>query len=422
MPKRSTHRLSDKLIRSLPAPSSKTEILYDSDLPGFGIRLTPTGNRAFVLNYVVNRHERRMTIGQFPAWSTTAAREEAKRLKRQIDIGIDPLEQVQSKSHAAQAERKAPSIADLFARYDAEHLPSKAPRSAADDRSMWRDYILPDLGKIKVAHLTHADVDALHAKVGQTKPVRANRVIEVLRKALNLAVRWGWRADNPATGVRKNREEKRDRYLSQKEILQLTTALANHRARSSADAILFLMLTGARRTEVLRATWDQFDLEQGIWTKPSSHTKQRKIHRVPLSTPAIALLRKRSASSEGSHVFPGTDPDRPMADVKRTWLSVCEAAGLGEQAIRTYRNGKTVQDRHGDLLMEWRPTLRLHDLRHTYASILASRGLSLPIIGAMLGHTQAQTTARYAHLLDDPLRAAAETAGEMIYQQPSQGG
>lgn len=417
MPKRSTVRLSDKFIRNHPSPTQRTQIVYDCDLPGFGIRITPGGARAFVLNYVVNRRERRMTIGQFPAWSTTAAREEVRALKRKIDIGTDPLDLERENSRAAVAERNAPTLADLFKRYDAEHLPSKAPRSAADDRSMWRDYILPELEKIKVADLTHSDVDALHAKISLTKPVRANRVIEVLRKALNLSIRWGWRTDNPAIGVRKNREEKRDRYLTPREILRLTTAIAEHPSRSPADAILFLLLTGARRSEVLLATWDQIDLDEGVWVKPSSNTKQRKTHRVPLSTPAIELLRRRRVSAEGPFLFPSTDPDRPLADVKRTWVSICKAAGLTKTVVRTDKAGRTVRNKKGDPIEDQRPTLRLHDLRHTFASVLASRGLSLPIIGAMLGHTQTQTTARYAHLLDDPLRAAAETAADVIRGQ-----
>jgi integrase len=297
----------------------------------------------------------------------------------------------------------------LFERYEAKHLPAKTARSAADDRSMWHSYILPALGSVKVAELTHGEVDQLHAQISETKPVRANRVVEVLRKALNLAIRWGWRRDNPATGVRRNHEEKRERYLSPKELVQLTTALASHGERTSADAIRFLLLTGARRSEALAATWDQFDLDAGVWVKPSSHTKQRRTHRVPLSSPALALLRRRAEGAESRFVFPGSDPDRHLKDVKRSWLAVCVAAGLAEQCPNPNRPNKD-----GNPILEWRATVRLHDLRHTYASVLASRGLSLPVIGALLGHSQPQTTARYAHLLDDPLWVAVEIAAEAI--------
>jgi integrase len=173
---------------------------------------------------------------------------------------------------------------------------------------------------------------------------------------------------------------------------------------------LFLLLTGARKSEALRATWDQFDLEQGIWIKPSSHTKQRRAHRTPLSSQTVALLCRRAEAAEGRFVFSGLNPDRPLTDVKRSWLAVCRASGLAERAGAAADGGGAET---------WKATVRLHDLRHTYASILVSRGLSLPVIGALLGHSQPQTTARYAHLLDEPLRAATEAVAEAISASPS---
>ena len=129
MPKRSEVRLSDRWIRAQETPTDRTLIVYDCDLPGFGVRITPTGAIAFVLNYVVDRKERRLTIGRFPAWSTNAAREEARALKRRIDLGIDPLEEASARTSDAVAARQAPTIADLYERYEAEHLPGKAKRS-----------------------------------------------------------------------------------------------------------------------------------------------------------------------------------------------------------------------------------------------------------------------------------------------------
>ncbi|MEM9062209.1 MAG: site-specific integrase, partial [Pseudomonadota bacterium] len=204
------------------------------------------------------------------------------------------------------------------------------------------------------------------------------------------------------------------RHLSQNEITRLTAVLRDHPQRTSADAILIMMLTGARRSEVLKATWDQFDLDTGIWIKPSAHTKQRRLHRVPISAAAVDLLRRRQVDSEGAFVFPGSDPSKPLTEVKRIWATVCREAGLSEWAPVQTRDGHIKQDEAGADIYAWRSTVRLHDLRHTYASILASQGLSLPIIGALLGHTQPQTTARYAHLLDDPLREATERAARAI--------
>jgi integrase len=423
MPRRATERLTDKLVRSLPVPERGATITYDADVAGFGARITADGARAFVLNYRCAGRERRMTIGRFPTWSATAAREEARELRRKVDSGIDPMVEREAQDAAALAERSAPTMEDLFSRYQTEHLPRKSPRAAADDASMWQKIVLPRLGTMKVAAVKPDDIDALHAEVSRTRPVRANRVVEVMRKAFNLAIRWGWRVDNPASGVHRNHEEKRARYLSGAELIKLCEALAAHPEQTSANAIRLLMLTGARRSEVLTAQWAMFDLKAGVWVKPSAHTKQRKEHRVPLSAPAVQLLTELRAKAKtvaamtqpavSAYVFPGHG-GKPITDIKRTWLSVCQAAGLAERIEKRAPDGSVVKAEKGDLVMVWRTTARIHDLRHTYASILASHGLSLPIIGALLGHTQPQTTARYAHLLDDPLRAATERVGALV--------
>jgi integrase len=396
MPRRATAHLTDRLIRALPVPRAGAVITYDADVP-----------------YIANGRERRLTIGRFPTWSATAAREEAKALRRKVDAKIDPLDEHAAQLRAAEAARTTPTVRDLFERYATEHLPRKAPRSAADDRSMWQQLILPRLGAVKVDAVGPVDIDALHIEVSANRPVRANRMVEVIRKAFNLAIRWGWRSDNPAAGVHRNHEEKRARFLSASEILRLSEALANHPEKISASAIRLLMLTGARRNEVLGARWDMFDLDLGIWVKPSAHTKQRTEHRIPLSAPAVELLRHIRARDVGPFVFPGAN-GKPLGDVKRTWLTVCRNAGLAELVPKKTRSGKSILGRDGKPQVGWRTTARIHDLRHTYASILASQGLSLPIIGALLGHTQPQTTARYAHLLDDPLRAATETVGALV--------
>jgi integrase len=218
-------------------------------------------------------------------------------------------------------------------------------------------------------------------------------MLALLSSAFNLAVRWGWRADNPAKGIERFHEDRRERFLSGEELNRLVDALNDHPNRRSANAVRLLLLTGARRGEVLGATWDHFDLGAGLWTKPSAHTKQKRAHRVPLSAPALALLVAMRAETDATghrspYLFPGDAPGKPLGDIKNFWKSVCMRAGV--------------------------EGVRLHDMRHQYASMLASAGLSLPIIGRLLGHTQAATTARYAHLFDDPLRAATERVGALV--------
>ncbi|AWJ94826.1 integrase (plasmid) [Azospirillum baldaniorum] len=375
-------RITDKLVKALEPPETGNRITYDSEVKGFGVRVTAAGAKAFILNYRVAGRERRLTIGSYPDWSAAAAREEAKDLKRRVDQGQDPLSK-------RIEERTAPTVNDLWKAYEEHHLPNKRPRSAADDRSMWQTYILPRLGSEKVADITAQDVDALHAWISQTKPVRANRVIEVLKTAMFLAIRWKWRSDNPVSGVRRNHEDKRERYLSPKEMVALSEALEAHSEKASCDAIRLMLLTGARKTEVLAAKWSMFDLDEGVWVKPSAHTKQKKTHRVPLSSAAVELLRRiKAEGADPVFVFPGRVAGKPLGDIKRTWAVLCAKAEL--------------------------KNVRIHDLRHTFASVLASNNLGLPIIGALLGHTQAQTTQRYAHLFDDPLRAAAEAAATVV--------
>jgi integrase len=376
-------KLTDRAVRTLIAPPQGNRITYDEEVRGFGLRVTAGGAKSFVLNYRLGGHERRITIGAYPDWSVAAAREHARSLKRRINLGDDPMQERHD-------DRVAPSMAELCDRFEQEYLPKRRPATQRDYLGILNTYVRPKLGRIKVADLVHSDVDALHREVSKRAPYRANRTVAVISRMMNLAVTWGWRTDNPARGIERAPEDKRNRFLSQPEVMRLTQALASHPQRTSANAILLLLLTGARKSEVLGARWEQFDLEHGVWTKPSAHTKQNREHRVPLSAPSSALLieMKRQADLTGTDfVFPGKD-GRPLAEIKRIWSSICKSAGLHD--------------------------LRIHDLRHTYASILASSGLSLPIIGALLGHTQATTTQRYAHLIDGALRQATERVGALV--------
>ena len=372
-------RLSDAFVKKAdgPALGKPYVIHYDAEVKGFGARVTRSA-RSFVLNYRSHGIQRRLTIGSYPDWTAAAAREEAKRLKRLIDQGHDPM----AERHE---ERAAPTVNDLCERYLAEYATRKRERSQGEDKSLIEQWIRRELGNRKVADIRHVDIERLHRKItAHGTPVRANRTATLLSKMFALAVRWEMRLDNPVRGIDRNTEEKRARYLSGDELRRLTVALAEHPHQQAANVIRLLLLTGSRRSEVLTARWEQFDLQEGVWTKPSSHTKQKREHRVPLSAATRQLLVGISSDSEW--VFPSRNGHH-LTDIKKSWHSICKAAGI--------------------------TGVRVHDLRHTYASVLASAGLSLPVIGALLGHTQAATTHRYAHLFDDPLRAATERAASI---------
>ncbi len=409
-------------VIALAAPETGNRIIYDKEVRGFGVRVTKAGAKAFVLNYRAAGVERRITIGSFPDWKVAQARARAKDLKRIIDNGGDPM----ADRHA---DRAAPTVNDLADRFVDEHLAKRRATTVTDYKSILRLYVRPQLGTKRVTDVRHADVEKLHRTIAKTAPYRANRTVAVLSKMLSLAVKWEMREDNPARGIERAAEERRERFLSPVEIGRLADALSAHKEKVSVDAIRLLMLTGARRGETLAAKWSEFDLTAGVWLKPSAHTKTKKTHRVPLSAPALLLLTEMRAQADkeirrggtAEHLFPGR-PGHPLTEIKRVWASVCREAGLSVRIEKKTDAGKPVLDARGKPVMVWESTVRIHDLRHTYASILASSGLSLPIIGALLGHTQASTTQRYAHLMDDPLRAATERVGAVITATNRTGG
>lgn len=311
------------------------------------------------------------------------AKEIARGLLSDVVRGGDPVAE-------GKAYREAPSVSDLADQYLKSHaIPKKRPNSAKNDEAALRRFILPKLGSRKVAEITGRDIQQLHTGLKET-PYLANRTLALLSTMFELSVRWGYRSNNPAKGIAKFHEEKRDRWLSDDELTRLLTALNDHPNQVAANAIRLQLLTGARIGEVLSARWENFDFDRGVWTKPSHHTKQKRTEHLPLSTSALELLggMRKDLEDNSAFLFPGRKPDKPIADLKRFWKSVTASAELEDY--------------------------RIHDNRHTHASHLVSSGMSLAIVGRLLGHTNPMTTQRYAHLADDPLRAAAEVFGKKL--------
>ena len=382
-----TERLTKASISKLETPDKET-IYWDETLPGFGLRLKPSGTRSFVVQYRNRKtgRSKRKTLGKYgPTLSLNEARGMAREILADVLRGSDPVSEDKSL-------RQSPTMADLAKQYMTDHaLPKKRPASIRNDRSMLDLHVLPHLGKRKVIEITYRDVQKLHNRMAET-PYQANRVLALLSKMFELARLWGMRPDNPARGVQKYSEEKRDRWLSDVELKRLLTALDDHPNQIAANAIRLQLLTGARIGEVLTSQWSDFDLDRGVWTKPSHHTKQKRTEHLPLSKAACALLTdmKQAASGESVFLVPGKDLNTPYKDLKAFWRAITKAADL--------------------------PGYRIHDNRHTHASHLVSSGLSLPIVGRLLGHTNPSTTQRYAHLADDPLRQAAEVMGQKIHR------
>jgi integrase len=269
--------------------------------------------------------------------------------------------------------------------------------------------IRPRLGNLRLKAVAKRDIEALHASLKGT-PYRANRVLAVLSKMFSLAIEWEWRTDNPVRGVQRFREHRRERWLTPEEFQRFTQALDAYPNQNAADALRLLLLTGARENEVLKAEWPQFNLQRGRWTKPSHHTKEKKEEHIPLSVPALELLKRMRPKNAAGPLFPGTN-GRARVTIRRPWVQACKAAGLVEtESVKGKRR----------MITQYRPTVRIHDLRHSYASYLASSGVSLSVVGKLLGHTQPQTTARYAHVQDEAMRDATNRFGE-IFEAASKG-
>ena len=374
---------------------------HHKDAPrGFLLRVTPGLSRAWCLDYRLrdSGRQRRITIGDVAAWPVSEARKHAAELRRAVDAGGDPLADRETK-------RQEPTVSELWDRFSAEALPSRAPRTQAEYRAMARDWILPAIGKLKVTAVGRQDVEKLHHKVTAAgKGRRANSVKSLTSTLFQQAITWNMRADNPATHVKGNTEHRHERFMSPEELERLMVEIERHRALGghwidSADKTELAVYTGARRGEILGMRWPQIENLDGsaTWILPSRSTKEGKrtgrIKRLPLSEGAVAVLRRRRDERKvvqirDDHVFRGGDTKLSANELEGDWYVIRAAAGLED--------------------------VRFHDLRHSFASFAVAQGLSLEIIGKLLGHAQAATTQRYAHLADAPLRAATEKVSSIV--------
>ena len=394
--------ITQRFVERLEAPKEGSRIEWDGQVPGFGVRITAAKVISFVLNYSIHRREHRYTIGRWPEWSADAARNEALDLRREIAEGKDPL-------HEKLLSRSERTVSDLAKEYLERHAEvHKRANTLRNDRQMLENLIKPRLGQLTLSGIGRRDIEALHQSLKAT-PYRANRVLSLLSSMFVKAMDWKWLLANPAKGIRRYHEDRRESWLTTDQLTGLDKALDSY-GKDSADAIRLLILTGAREGEVLSAEWSQFDLERCVWTKPSHHTKEKKIEHVPLSSAALLVLNRMVKAKSSEFLFPGRKKEKARRTIRRPWVQSCRMAGLATE----YK----IQGKRKELT-RWRPIVRIHDLRHTYASHLVSRGVSLPTVGRLLGHTQPQTTARYAHLSDESLRTATNGFGAMLYPQTS---
>jgi integrase len=367
-------------------PADKDLVAWDKDLPGFGVKVTPAGRRVYFCYYrTESGQQRRPMIGQHGQLTCDEARGIAKDMLADVRKGGDP-------SHSRKEKRQAPTLKEFAERYLSDHARTrKKPLSIQADERNLRNHVLPALGRKKLPEITRADVARFHQSM-RDKPGAANRCLMLLSKMFNLAELWGLRPDgtNPCRHIQKYAERKIERFLSPDELAGLGKVLADAEAKSTAPrtviaAIRLLIFTGCRRDEILALRWEHVDFDRQCLRLPDSKTGAKSVY---LNAAAIEVLRAIPFIEGNPWVVVGGKRGTHLVNIEKPWRAIRQAARI--------------------------PDVRLHDLRHSFASVGAAVGLGLPIIGALLGHREAATTQRYAHLAADPLRTANELIGREI--------
>ncbi|MFM8499896.1 MAG: tyrosine-type recombinase/integrase [Chakrabartia sp.] len=367
------------------APKDKEYYIWDEDIPGLGLRVLPSGRRQYIVQYRAGRRSRRISLGPSTVLTTEQARSRALAILADARGGKDPAAD-------REAYRNALLLKDLVERFDQQHISLRLkPRTAAAYRRSLAKFIVPKLGKLLVTEITRADVTKFHHDLRHI-PYEANRCLEIISKMFNLAELWGLRPDgsNPRRLIQKYPEVKRERYLSMDEIKHLGDVLreVEQEGREMPSAILairLLIYTGCRLSEIMTLQWDYVDLEARTLNLPDSKSGAKKVF---LGRPACELLGNAPRQAGNPWVITGTLPGARLTDLQPFWQRVRARAGI--------------------------PEVRIHDLRHTFASTAIAAGHSLPIIGKLLGHTQVQTTARYAHLAAQPAMVAADSITDVL--------
>lgn len=381
--KREPVKLTKREVEGLAYEGADNAACYywDAELKGFGVRVFPSGRKAFLVAYRADGRKRFLTLGTFGRDLTAdEARKRAMARLGEVASGKDP-------AAARDQDRQGETLRDLASAYMERH--GNAKKSGAEDLRRLERHILPKWGKLKVRAITRADVAALHARIGKAHPYEANRVLALLSKMFELARRWGFVPEghpNPARDIDRFKEVKRDRWVTPEELPRLAQAINEEPNEAARFALWLYLLTGVRKSELLRAKWADVDWARSELRLPE--TKAGRVHYIPLSGPALALLREMPRAEANPYILPGKVPGAHLVNISKPWGRVRMAAGVAD--------------------------VRLHDLRRTVGSWLAQAGNSLHLIGRVLNHANQATTAIYARFGEDSVRAALEQHGARI--------
>lgn len=369
-------KISKRTIQAA-IPADKDYFIWDSELSGYGVKVTPKGKKTFVLQYRIGRQSRRMTLGAFGPFTAEQARSLAQAALRQVARGDDPMKQ-------RDEIRNDQTFGELLDRFLIEHASARLKtRSSAEYQRLVERLITSKIRRTRISDIKRPEIAQLHNSLSAT-PYQANRLLAVLRKFFNWCEKLGFRPDNsnPTLHIDLFEEKKRERFLSPAEIAHLGEVLSDLEQEGETSpfvigALRLLLLTGARLNEILTTKWEWVDFDNGCIRLPDSKTGAKTIY---LSAPAMQLINAMPRLEDNPYVICGQKKGTHLVNLQKPWNIIRERAGLKD--------------------------VRIHDLRHSFASVAVASGMSLPMIGKLLGHTQAQTTARYAHLADDPMKHA----------------
>ena len=374
-----------KRTADLATTGDRVTAIWDEELRGFGLRVYPNGRKVYVVKCRIKGQQRFITLGQHGPVTADQARTRAYNILSEAKNGRDPAKELDQ-------ARKAPTMKGLGERFLREHVAVRCEASTQFEYKRSVElFINPKLGTRKVTDIERRDIAELHHSFSHI-PYQANRTLGVLSKMFNLAEVWGLRPDgsNPCLHVKKYPEQKRERFLSPEEFAALGKALREVEAdgsetQSAVDAIRLLMLTGCRLAEIMTLKWDYVDLEDRELHLPDSKTGAKIVH---FGKTAADVLKGIEKLEDNPYVITGKKQGGRLTDLQHPWRRIRAKAGLDE--------------------------VRIHDLRHSFASGALALGEGLPMIGKLLGHTQVQTTARYAHLANDPVKTAAGRVSDAI--------
>jgi integrase len=410
--------ITKRAVDALQCPSKDRVFLWDDELPGFGVAAMASGSKIYVIQYKRGGKTKRKKVGKHGRLTPDEARKIAKTM----------LGAIEDRTGRLKREAKARTFSQVATDFINLHVKAKRKGRTADDyERILKLHLNPEFGTTQLRLIDKVDLARLHAGM-KDSPGAANRAIALFSSVWNWAAKRGEveRSDNPATGLDRYPENPRERYLTRDELKRLGAALeqagtvglpwvvdetkknAKHIQKTgritivdpyAVAAIKLLILTGARLREILTAKWDYMDWDRSVMFLPDSKTGRKTLY---LSTPALSILRELPHEKKNPYIFPGDVKGKPRADLKRPWAAICQASGLVEY----------VQE--GKKLSKARPSVRLHDLRHTFAATGAGLSLGLPLIGRLLGHSQPSTTQRYAHVDANPAQRAANLIGGQI--------